>query len=140
MEIDGKRIKPENTKENFYKLILKNIELKNEKKEINCIIVDNVELKFLIKIISKYQRKKSNTVYKKSEQEVSKRTRGYSLPSTSQSGESIKDKIKIFSGEFIKKQINKVKVIPGKLKVPSLFQKEKRNSSENKSKDVWKIK
>lgn len=75
-------------------------------------------------------------MYKKGEKEETKRVRGYSQPSSTQPAISIKDKIKFFSGEFIKKQINKVKVVPGKLKVPSLFQKEKRNNSELKNKDV----
>ncbi len=98
--------------------------------------MDNVELKFLVKIINKYKRKKSKTLYKKGEKEETKRVRGFSQPPSSQPGMSIQDKIKFFSGEFIKKQINKVKVAPGKLKVPSLFQKEKRNNSEMKNKDV----
>ena len=48
------------------------------------------------------------------------------MPSSSdfsKPGISIKEKIKIFSGEFIKRKIYKANVIPGKLKIPSLFQK-----------------
>ena len=125
LEIDGKKMKSESDKQNFYKLILKDIGIKNEKKEINCIIVDNIELKILIRIYSKFGRKKSNTIYKKADEGFMTRGRGYSQPPIAVFGQSssIKEKIKIFSGEFIKKQIIKAKVIPGKLKIPSLFQK-----------------
>ena len=92
----GQRIKSEKSKENFYKFVLKNVGIINEKKEINCIIVDNVELKFLVKIINKYKRKKSKTLYKKGEKEETKRVRGFSQPQSSQPGMSIQDKIKFY--------------------------------------------
>ena len=135
LEIDGKKLKSEDSKENYHKLILRDIGIKNEKKEINCIIVDNAELKILIRNINKYGRKKSNSLYKKASEEVVVRNRGYSQPANSVLGKpssSIKDKIKIFSGEFIKKQIIKAQVIPGKLKMPSLFQKENLSHTEKK--------
>ena len=135
LEIDGKKLKSENSKENYHKLVLRDIGIKNEKKEINCIIVDNAELKILIRNINKYGRKKSNSLYKKASEGVIIRNRGYSQPANSVLGKpssSIKDKIKIFSGEFIKKQIIKAQVIPGKLKMPSLFQKENLSHTEKK--------
>lgn len=135
LEIDGKILKSENSKKNFHKLILRDIGIKNEKKEINCIIVDNAEVKILIRNINKFGRKKSNSLYKKANDEVVMRGRGYSQPANSVLGKpssSIKDKIKIFSGEFIKKQIIKAQVIPGKLKMPSLFQKENISHTEKK--------
>ena len=126
LEIDGKKIKSENNKLNYYKLILKDIGIKNEKKEINCIIIENVELKILIRIYNKFGRKKSNTIHKKADEAIVTRGRGYSQPPIAVFGQSssIKEKIKIFSGDYIKKQIIKAKVLPGKLKIPSLFQKE----------------
>ena len=36
-------------------------------------------------------------------------------------GMSIQDKIRFFSGELIKKEINNNKIIPGKLIIPQLF-------------------
>ena len=89
---------------------------------------DNIELKFSIKIINKdgSVRKKSNTIQKKIDWESLSRDSGVSYPPSSgfTPGMSIKEKIKIFSGEFIKRQIySKASVIPGKLKMPSLFQK-----------------
>ena len=135
LEIDGKKLKSENSKENYHKIILRDIGLKNDKKEINFIIVDNAELKILIRNINKYARKKSNSLYKKAGEGVVMRGRGYSQPANSFLGKpstSIKDKIKIFSGEFIKKQIIKAQVIPGKLKMPSLFQKDNITHTEKK--------
>jgi hypothetical protein len=135
LEIDGKKFKSENSKKNFHKLILRDIGIKNDKKEIDCIIVDNAELKILIRNINKFGRKKSNSLYKKASGEILARGRGYSQPANSlwsKPGSSIKDKIKIFSGEFIKKQIIKAQVIPGKLKIPSLFQKENISHTEKK--------
>ena len=38
--------------------------------------MDNVELKFLVKIINKYKRKKSKTLYKKGEEEEKKKSEG----------------------------------------------------------------
>ena len=143
LEIDGNKIKSENNKQNYYKLILKDLKIKDGKKEINCIIVENVELKILIRIYNKFGRKKSNTIHTKSNESITQRSRGFSHPAINVLGSnsSIKEKIKIFSGEFIKKQIYKAKVLPGKLKIPSLFQKvinthndkQKENEDEVKS-------
>ena len=143
LEIDGNKIKSENNKQNYYKLILKDLKIKDGKKEINCIIVENVELKILIRIYNKFGRKKSNTIHTKSNESITQRSRGFSQPTINVLGSnsSIKEKIKIFSGEFIKKQIYKAKVLPGKLKIPSLFQKvinthndkQKENEDEVKS-------
>ena len=94
-----------------------------------------IQRKDLIININKYGRKKSNSLYKKASEEVVVRNRGYSQPANSVLGKpssSIKDKIKIFSGEFIKKQIIKAQVIPGKLKMPRLFQKENLSHTEKK--------
>ena len=129
LEIDGKKAKSEKSKKNFHKLILRDIGIKNDKKEIKCFIVDDVELKIYIKIISKYKsyfRRKSKSFYKKIDDENQTRERKNSLPHQStyvKPEMSIKDKIKIFSGELIKKQINN-KIIPGRLIMPKIFQNE----------------
>ena len=141
LEIDGKRAKSEKTKKNFHKLILKDIESKNEKKEIKCFIVEDIELKILIKIISKYKsffRRKSKSFYKKVDDENQTRERKNSLPHQSayvKPGMSIKDKIKIFTGELIKRQINN-KVIPGRLIMPKIFQNDvKKDKKDLEKKD-----
>ena len=147
LEIDGKKVKSENSKNNCYKLVLSDIGIRNDKKEINCIIVDKVEFKFLIRNINKYARKKSNTIHKKDSQDLGMRKRLFTqTPSSLQNKQgtgispSIQDKIRIFSGEFIRKQIYKAKVIPGKLKMPSLFQKENISQSDKKNEKENEIK
>ena len=141
LEIDGKKVKSEKSKKNFHKLILKDIGKKNEKKEIKCFIVEDIELKILIKIISKYKsffRRKSKSFYKKMDDENQSRERKNSLPhqtSYVKTGMSIKDKIKIFTGELIKRQINN-KVIPGRLIMPKIFQNDvKKDKKDLEKKD-----
>ena len=146
LEIDGKKVKSENSKQNCYKLLLNDIGIRNDKKEINCIIVDNVEFKFSIRNINKYARKKSNTIHKKDSQDLGMRKRLFTqaAPPSTQNKQgifispSIKDKIKIFSGEYIRKE-NKINVIPGKLKIPALFQKDSLNSDRKKDKNKKNI-
>ena len=139
IEIEGKKIQSESTKENYYKIILKDVGIKNEKKELNCKLFDNIELKILIRIINKYGIRKSSIFQNKNIEEKSgrKRENTQKTPSIfSQNGISIKEKIKIFSGEFINKQIFKNNVIPGKLKMPSLFRKKNgEKTNENKIED-----
>jgi hypothetical protein len=139
IEIEGKKIQSENTKENYYKIILKDVGTKSEKKELNCKLFDNIELKILIRIINKYGIRKSSIFQNKNIEEKSgrKRENTQKTPSIfSQNGISIKEKIKIFSGEFINKQIFKNNVIPGKLKMPSLFRKKNgEKTNENKIED-----
>ena len=139
IEIEGKKIKSESTKENYYKIILKDVGIKNEKKELNCKLFDNIELKILIRIINKYGIRNSSIFQNKNIEEKSDRKREniQKTPSIfSQNGISIKEKIKIFSGEFINKQIFKNNVIPGKLKMPSLFRKKNgEKTNENKIED-----
>ena len=139
IEIEGKKIQSESTKENYYKIILKDVGIKNEKKELNCKLFDNIELKILIRIINKYGIRKSSIFQNKNIEENTgrKRENTQKTPSIfSQNGISIKEKIKIFSGEFINKQIFKNNVIPGKLKMPSLFRKKNgEKTNENKIED-----
>ena len=109
LEIEGKKIKPENNKENYYKLSLN--EIKDEKKEITCLIVENVELKILIRIINKSEKNKINTINKNKEEisntNIRKRiyTQYNGCNNFNKPGLSIQDRIKIFNGEFIKKNI-----------------------------------
>ena len=142
LEIEGKKYKSNNSKHNYYKLILYDIGIKDNKKEINCTIVDKAELKFLIRNINKYARKKSNTIHKKYSSIIPIRKKGRlktiqtaAIFTKQFISPSIKEKIKIFSGEFNKRQIYKDKIIPGKVKIPSLFQKEniKNNEKEDKN-------
>ncbi len=110
----------------------------NKKKEVNCIIVEDAELKILVRIIRKYTRffrKKSNTVhYKTQERKKTGRGRKNTQPPIKGivPGLSIKERIKIFSGEFIKKQLEN-KILPGRLKIPEVFlQGEKEAKSQKK--------
>jgi len=140
IEIDGKKIESENTKENYYKIILKDVGINNEKKELNCKLFDNIELKILIRIISKYEIRKSSTFQNKiieEEKSGRKRRNTKDAPIFIKNGISTKEKIIIFSGEFINKQILKNNVIPGKLKMPSLFKKKnKEKNNDNKNEDI----
>ena len=146
LEIEGKRIKSEKSKDNFYKLILKDINTRNIKKELNFNILEGVELKIAIKLITKYTRifrKKSNTVYiKPNENEDNtiddkKNVSPHLKPFTT--GMSIKEKIKLFSGRIMKKHITK-QFLPGRLIMPKIFQFENDNDNnkENKNQDKEK--
>ena len=156
LEIEGKRMKPEKPDYNSNKLSLNQLALKNTKKEINRLIYEDAELKMLIRIIRKYNkyfRKKSNTFYKKSEdirrqremQNISPNKKIIKEDSTKQNnspeikitktGISIKERIKLFSGEFIKRQ-NENKIIPGRLIMPKIFQE---NEEKNKKKETQTI-
>ena len=156
LEIEGKRMKPEKPDYNSNKLSLNQLALKNTKKEINRLIYEDAELKMLIRIIRKYNkyfRKKSNTFYKKSEdirrqremQNISPNKKIIKEDSTKQNnspeikitktGISIKERIKLFSGEFIKRQ-NENKIIPGRLIMPKIFQE---NEEKNKKKETETI-
>lgn len=110
--------------------------MSREKKEKICLIVENVELKILIRIVNKMERKKFYTVYKKDDT-FKTRDRLYTQPINTNNfnspGISIKEKIKIFSGEFIKKKIYKNVTTPGKLKIPSIFLPS--NQKDNKEED-----
>jgi hypothetical protein len=126
-------------------MVLSDLEAHNKKKEVNCIIVEDAELKILVKIIRKYTRffrKKSNTVhYKTNERKKTGRGRKNTQPPIKgiEPGLSIKERIKIFSGEFIKRQLEN-KILPGRLKIPEVFlQGEKGSKSqkeEKKDKDM----
>ena len=134
LEIDGKKAKSEKSKINFHKLILKDIGMKSTKKEINFFIVEDVELKILIRIINKYKtffRRKSRSFHINVQEQNENRTRKNSEKKIIKSGMSIKDKIKLFSGEFIKRQNNN-KVLPGRLIMPKIFQNDTKLEKKEK--------
>ena len=93
----------------------------------------------MIRIVNKMERKKFYTVYKK-EDMFKTRDRLYTQPininNFNSPGISIKEKIKIFSGEFVKKKIYTNVTTPGKLKIPSIFlpSNQKDNKEDNNSK------
>ena len=141
LEVDGKRVKSEKSKKYFHKMILSDLEVNNKKQEINCVIVEDAELKILVKIIRKYTRffrKKSKTVRFKTE-ERKKDNKGRGRKNTQPPikgivpGMSIKERIKIFSGEFIKKQ-QENKIIPGRLKIPEVFLQGEKEEKDKKKK------
>ena len=56
IEINDKKIQSKNKSNstNFYKLILKNIEIKNESHEMKLVIVDDIEIKINLKLVNKF--------------------------------------------------------------------------------------
>ena len=121
-------------------MILSDMDEQNKKKEVNCIIVEDAELKILVRIIRKYTRffrKKSNTVhYKTKERKRIGRGRKNSQPPIKGivPGLSIKERIKIFSGEFIKKQLAN-KILPGRLKIPEVFLQGEKEAKSQKNEE-----
>lgn len=140
LEVDGKRVKSEKPKKNHYKLVFKNFEENKKKQEINCVIVEDAELKILVKVIRKYTRffrKKSNTVHFRDEF----KSKDYINKKNTQPpikvivpGMSIKEKIKIFSGELIRRQLEN-KILPGRLKIPEIFLKGQKDAKDKKEKE-----
>ena len=139
LEIEGKKIKTENNKENYYKLILN--EIKEKKKEITCLIVENVQLKILIRIINKTENDKINKININKEENSNTKIKNIFTSqyngfnnNFNKPGLSFQDKIKIFNGEFIKKNIYKSQIIPGKLKIPEIFLQNNKQSNISKEK------
>ena len=143
LEIEGKKILQEKNKGKNYKLALNQIQ--NEKKEIICLIYENIELKIVIRIINKKEKLKSDEMDIKEDNDMKKRSRIYTQYNGINNnfyskGLSIQDRIKIFSGEFVKKKIYKNENIPGKLKIPEVFlqNNNKNDSSGKKNKEQKK--
>ena len=137
LEIEGKKIKQEKNKVNYYKLVLNDI--KSEKKEIICSILEQIELKIFIRIINKKKEKIIlDDVNKKDDNNIKLRNRFNTncngCINFNKSGLSIQDKIRIFSGEFIRRKIYRNENIPGKLKIPEIFLPQKIDK-ENKIKE-----
>ena len=143
LEIEGKKILQEKNKGKNYKLALNQIQ--NEKKEIICLIYENIELKIVIRIINKKEKLKPDEMDIKEDNDMKKRSRIYTQYNGINNnfynkGLSIQDRIKIFSGEFVKKKIYKNENIPGKLKIPEVFlqNNNKNDSSDKKNKEQKK--
>ena len=143
LEIEGKKILQEKNKGKNYKLALN--EIQNEKKEIICLIYENIELKIIIRIINKKEKLKSDEMDIKEDNDIKKRSRIYTQynginNNFYKKGLSIQERIKIFSGEFVKKKIYKNENIPGKLKIPEVFlqNNNKNDSSDKKNKEQKK--
>ena len=138
LEIEGKKIKQEKNKVNYFKLILNDI--KNEKKEIICSLLEQIELKIFIRIINKKKEKINlDDINKKDDNNIKLRncfyTNNNGCINFNKAGLSIQDKIRIFSGEFIRRKIYRNENIPGKLKIPEIFLPSKIDK-ENKVKEV----
>ena len=143
LEIGGKRINSEKNPKNIFKLNLNDESIQNVKKEMNCLIIEDVELTIVVRIISQYIkffRKKSRSFHKKTRGD---KNRGRARKNTVQgkmakAGMTIKDKIKLFSGfsgqSILKKNNNQV--IPGKLKIPKLFQTDNESKNKNNKKEI----
>jgi hypothetical protein len=121
-------------------LVFKNFEENKKKQEINCVIVEDAELKIFVKIIRKYTRffrKKSNNIHFRHEfkdkDNISKKNTQPPII-TIVPGMSIKDKIKIFSGELIRRQLEN-KILPGRLKIPEIFLKGEKEAKDKKEKE-----
>ena len=143
LEIEGKKILQEKNKGKNYKLLLN--EIQNVKKEIICLIYENIELKIVIRIINKKEKLKPDEMDIKEDNDIKKRSRIYTQYNGINNnfynkGLSIQDRIKIFSGEFVKKKIYKNENIPGKLKIPEVFlqNNNKNDSSDKKNKEQKK--
>ena len=143
LEIEGKKILQEKNKGKNYKLALN--EIQNEKKEIICLIYENIELKIVIRIINKKEKLKPDEMDIKEDNDMKKRSRIYTQynginNNFYKKGLSIQERIKIFSGEFVKKKIYKNENIPGKLKIPEVFlqNNNKNDSSDKKNKEQKK--
>jgi hypothetical protein len=138
LEIEGKKIKQEKNKVNYFKLILNDI--KNEKKEIICSLLEQIELKIFIRIINKKKEKINlDDINKKDDNNIKLRncfyTNNNGCINFNKAGLSIQDKIRIFNGEFIRRKIYRNENIPGKLKIPEIFLPSKIDK-ENKVKEV----
>jgi hypothetical protein len=126
LEIEGKRIKSDNSDKFCHIMHLKGIGHHNVKKEMDFLIIEDVELKIVIRIINKHKKlysKRSKSFYHIEEKEKEPNDMKKSVQALIiEPGMSIQDKIKLFSGELIKREINNNnKVIPGKLIIPQLF-------------------
>jgi len=139
LEFEGSKYKQENNKINYYKLLLNDI--RNEKKEIICSLFEQVELKILIRVINNKKAKiiKFNDINTNEDNNIKIRSRFYTqlngCANFNKPGLSIKDKIRIFSGEFIKKKIYRNENIPGKLKIPEIFLSQKNDKEKNVKKE-----
>ena len=126
-EINGKK----HYLSNIGKIILKDIITNNENKEVNFNILEEVELKMKFKISNKFNKKEIFESFqtKMRESKVKWNQNKMKEGNVLGTGISIKDRVKMFSGEEkAKKQIT-VNKKPGKLKMPVMFQKSIKSSN-----------
>ena len=135
LEIEGKKLKPEQNNINYYKLVLNDI--RNEKREMICSMFEQVELKILIRIINnnKKEKIKLNDINKTDDNNIkNKNPLRTPLNGNFSKSLTIQDKIRIFNGEFIKRKIYRNENTPGKLKIPEIFLQQNKDK-ENKTKE-----
>ena len=134
LEIDGKKLKVNYSE----KINLGDIIPRIEKEEIDYNIIEDVELKMKFKIMNKFNKKTLFESFKEKLRESKVKWNQQKLNAGQgvfETGISIKDRIKIFSGgESPPKQNNTKNYKPGKLKIPTMFQNS--NKSPNKSNNI----
>ena len=135
LEINGKKIKLNNESE---KIILKDIITTNENSEINYSFTDEINLKMKFKILNKFNKKEIFESFQTKMRESKTRWNQSKLNEGKIFGHgiSIKDRIKMFSGRESDKKLNNpnpTKFKPGKLKIPTMFQKSNKNSIKSSS-------
>ena len=127
LEIDGKKIKLNNTE----KIILKDVITKNENEEITYNINDDIQLKMKYKIFDKFNKKELFESFQTTMRESKARWNNQKIKNEGMkfgTGISIKDRIKMFSGGENKKKQTNTNYKPGKLKMPPMFQNSNKNS------------
>ena len=135
LEINGKKIKLNNESE---KIILKDMITTNENSEINYSFTDEINLKMKFKILNKFNKKEIFESFQTKMRESKTRWNQSKLNEGKIFGHgiSIKDRIKMFSGRESDKKLNNpnpTKFKPGKLKIPTMFQKSNKNSIKSSS-------
>ena len=126
-EINGKKI----DLPNIEKIILKDIIIKNENKEVNLNILEDVELKMKFKISNKFNKKEIFESFQAKMRESKVKWNENRNKEVKMLGTaiSIKDRVKMFSGEEKAKKQNVANKKPGKLKMPVMFQKSIKSSN-----------
>ena len=136
LEINGKT----HNFNDFQNIKLNEIINKNENEEVNFKVKDELELVFTIKIIEKFNKKEIFESFHEQlrESKITWNKKKKYDKKIIETGISIQERVKIFSG---KEKENNIKNInqkkPGKLKLPTMFQKSI-NNSENKNNTKYK--
>jgi len=134
LEIDGKKMKLNYSE----KINLGDIIPRIEFDEIEHNIIEDVQLKMKFKIMNKFNKKTLFESFKEKLRESKVKWNQQKINAGQgvfETGVSIKDRIKMFSGgESPQKQSNTKNYKPGKLKMPVMFQSS--NKSPNKSNNI----
>ena len=136
LEINGKKIKLNNASE---KIILKDIITQNENSEINYNVSEDIDLKMQFKIINKFNKKEIFESFQTKMRESKARWKQSKVNEGKVFGHgiSIKDRVKMFSGgDNTKKHNNPTNYKPGKLKIPTMFQKSNQNSIKSSNSNL----